>query len=331
MNILYIGHGITHMGNWPESREWDERHIVKGFRANGHHTVYVFSPDHRPNEPFDLVVWNKRVRPTMIQRADLMRIKRRYKCPQVYWHCDGFHITPAMPRPNEGWFWKVARDFDMVLLPEGTMLPRYEAAARTRFRYMQYACDLDYCPPNAEPVDAWRCDVGFIGKRQSGVARGHIYGNRNRLLDTLAGGFDLGVWSISPREWKAAGIDARDPVCGVDFARACRSAKILIGASQKSWCWGGWSTRAVNVMACGGFLLHENTPGFADFFQPGVHCDVFRPDDANDAAERIRYWLGHPDDRERVARQGQAHVRANHNWQVRTAEVLALMRKEKLL
>lgn len=337
MRVLYIGHGITKMGRWPKTREWEERQIVRALRAEGHVVVYStkrYRPktEPKPDGPFDVVLWNRRTSKNNIGACELRTISKEYSCPMVYWHCDGFRTSWNKPRPKAAWFWEVAPLFDLVLHTERGLFAEYEERTGTPFRYSMRGVDLGYYPAKCKPYPGLGCDVGFIGKRDS-LDHPELYARRNDIIRHIADAKNVKfrAWAISQKPWREWGIPCEEGVCGGDYGRACVTAKINLGVSAKAWCDGAWSNRAVNVMACGGFLLHENTPGFADFFRPGEHCAVFDPDSKEDALAQVKYWLARPEGRKRIAAAGQAHVRANHTWRHRVREAVGHMRACGLL
>lgn len=78
--------------------------------------------------------------------------------------------------------------------------------------------------------------------------------------------------------------------------------------------------RAYEIPACGGFLLSDDErPELRDVY--GESAATFRAWDATDLERQIRYWLAHPDERERV-RQAQAQAVAPHHWGNRAQTIL---------
>jgi hypothetical protein len=71
--------------------------------------------------------------------------------------------------------------------------------------------------------------------------------------------------------------------------------------------------RLVEVPLSGGFLLTEYMPDIEHFFKVGEECDVFYSE--KDLLEKIKYYLEHDDERERIARKGQE--RALRDYDVR--------------
>lgn len=78
--------------------------------------------------------------------------------------------------------------------------------------------------------------------------------------------------------------------------------------------------RAYEIPACGGFMLSDDErPELADVY--GESSATFRAWDAADLERRLRYWLAHPDERER-RRLAQMEAVAPHHWGDRAKTIL---------
>lgn len=78
--------------------------------------------------------------------------------------------------------------------------------------------------------------------------------------------------------------------------------------------------RSYEIPASGGFLLSDDErPEIAEVF--GDAAATFRAWDASDLERQIRYWLAHPDERERV-RQAQLEAVRPHHWGSRARVLL---------
>jgi len=84
--------------------------------------------------------------------------------------------------------------------------------------------------------------------------------------------------------------------------------------------------RMWEVMACGALLVTGPTdPAFDEMFQEGVHFARYRDD--QDLFDKIDYYLAHDDERERIARAGQAEVMAKHKFEDRVKNILQIVKK----
>ena len=72
--------------------------------------------------------------------------------------------------------------------------------------------------------------------------------------------------------------------------------------------------RVFEAMMCGALLITPDVPnGLCDLFEPGVDLVLYRNYDANDAAEKINYYLEQDELRKKIAQSGREKVLAFHN------------------
>jgi len=75
---------------------------------------------------------------------------------------------------------------------------------------------------------------------------------------------------------------------------------------------------------CSGSLLMTNAlddNGQAEMFADGVHLATYRSPE--DLVERVRYFLDHPDEREKIATAGRAEAVRAHTYRHRAERILA--------
>lgn len=81
------------------------------------------------------------------------------------------------------------------------------------------------------------------------------------------------------------------------------------------------SPRVFEVLACGGFLLCDCQRDVLTLFRDGVHFVSFG--DARDLAEKVRYFLATPCEREAIARQGRKEALQRHTYVHRLRELFS--------
>lgn len=82
----------------------------------------------------------------------------------------------------------------------------------------------------------------------------------------------------------------------------------------------GIPLRCFDIMGCGGFLLSNYQEDLLRFFEPGK--DFVYYESRADLLHKIRYYLGHPDERMRIAENGFRKVAAEHTFDIRAEQML---------
>jgi len=80
--------------------------------------------------------------------------------------------------------------------------------------------------------------------------------------------------------------------------------------------------KAFEITACGGFLLALRTPGHQECFEEGKEAEFFSS--VEECAEKIRYYLSHPEEREEIARRGcERSKRSGYDNDAQLSRILA--------
>lgn len=85
----------------------------------------------------------------------------------------------------------------------------------------------------------------------------------------------------------------------------------------------GIPLRALDIMACGGFLLSNYQPELAEYFEEGKELVLFY--DLQDCIDKIAYYLEHEEERKEIARAGQRKVRELFSYQKKLKEILQIV------
>jgi hypothetical protein len=80
------------------------------------------------------------------------------------------------------------------------------------------------------------------------------------------------------------------------------------------------TSRTFHIPACGGFMLHQRTRDLKAIFEEDVDCAAF--DDASEAVERIKRFLGDERARRAIAENGRKTVESAHSWDHRAKAIL---------
>lgn len=251
---------------------------------------------------------------------------------------------------------KVFRDIGLPIACYGTEAPYFEATERQLVpfythwftqersavkRYSDLGTPVSYLPmaynpkvhhPGPTDPDK-RCDVTFVGGG---------FPERKQLIEGVDWtGVDI---TIHGTLW---GLDLQQERGRFDFSRGTRytegaipneqtsawhrSSKIALnlhrkmgyietGAAVAPGLAESLGPRAYEIPACGGFMLSDDErPELADVL--GDSAATFRAWDSDDLARQARYWLAHPDERERRRRAQHEAIRPHH-WGARAKAIL---------
>lgn len=84
-------------------------------------------------------------------------------------------------------------------------------------------------------------------------------------------------------------------------------------------------SRVFECMAVGGFIMANESPHYGkagqmtESFEPEVHFGEYN---AKTFCERARYWLAHPDKRNKAATKAKKIIKAKHLWEHRARQIL---------
>lgn len=84
----------------------------------------------------------------------------------------------------------------------------------------------------------------------------------------------------------------------------------------------GIPLRALDILACGGFLLSNFQPELAEYFEEGKELVLFY--DKQDCLDKISYYLSHEKEREAIAKAGHKKVRDSFSYAPRLKRMLEM-------
>jgi len=228
---------------------------------------------------------------------------------------------------------------DLVLTVDSSTLPVY-AALKKRAEFLPLACDPQLHHSYDDTAGTYRCEVCFVGAPYAGS-------RRTRLIDDLAGFLsrydtrivganDVDSWRKSLTHFADLEASVHDTRVEPEVAaRYFSSARINLNLHKDSY---GhvWDSNACRIEACspsersfalagcGGFQLVDNTrPDIERLFSNGEELVTFS--DGPDLEKKIVYYLQHDDERQEIARSGQARAYAQHTYLHRLNAILTLL------
>ena len=151
-----------------------------------------------------------------------------------------------------------------------------------------------WTPIEAEPLPKKEIDVSFRGNLSA-----RLHPRRASFFENLANLID---------------IDAK----GGDSLEAYSNSKIVVNQVVD----GDLNFRVFEAMICGALLITpEIENGLRDLFEPGEDLITYRPEDAEDAALKVKYYLEREDDLSRIASNGREKVLAQHSTAARAKAI----------
>jgi len=94
-----------------------------------------------------------------------------------------------------------------------------------------------------------------------------------------------------------------------DFRKIFASSQIVVNQTVK----GDLNFRVFESMICGAMLLTERSEnGLLELFKEDQQLALYKKGDVKEAADKISYYLNHPEEAARIAAAGRAEILANH-------------------
>jgi spore maturation protein CgeB len=103
-----------------------------------------------------------------------------------------------------------------------------------------------------------------------------------------------------------------------------RDSRITLNIESGSTTRHSSNMRLFEATGVGTCLLTDRTEGLGELFEPGREVATYG--DLDECVERIRRLLAHPDEREAIARAGQARTLRDHTLAHRARHLDALLR-----
>ena len=185
--------------------------------------------------------------------------------------------------------------WDVHVTTKRSNVPEFRVAGARDVRLVQKGYSrFVHAPRPVTPADVERLggDVGFVGWPEA---------ERERSMRFLAAhGVRVRVWGPWDR-WAPRPANLRlegRPLWGDDYARAISAFAINLCFLRKANR-DRHTARSVEIPASGGFMLAERTDEHAALFEEGHEIAMFASDE--ELLEKVRWFLAHPQERERMA------------------------------
>ncbi len=175
--------------------------------------------------------------------------------------------------------------------------------------------------PAALARPALQSDVSFIGTWSP---------KKEAYLQAVAKTINGNSFKIWGSQWGSATSSTVKPhimgqdIMGRVYPVALQSTKIIIallseartGASSGDLI----TSRTFDIPACGGFMLHERTPELLDYYVDGEEVACFGSE--QELVEKVRFYLDHPAERERIRLAGHRRCAAENSIDARAQHII---------
>jgi len=322
MKILCV-FGQYNYGQPSRGTGYEYRHFLPALRNLGHEIAFLDSWNRSAHANFaDL---NRKLLETVQQeRPDVLF------CVLVHYEIwtetldlirSAFGVRVVNWGTDDSWKYEqfsrfIAPHVDLYATTYASTLDLARGQGLTNFHRTQWAADKGNL---LAPLPARNCrfPASFVGS---------AYGNRTKWIEMLR---SRGV------EVQCFGHGWRDGVLEDDkLVAVMRQSVICLNfADSPPQLSGGGSrfnrqlkARTFEVPGSGGFLLTQTAEGIEDYYLPGREIAIFNG--LEDLVSSIRYYLEHPDERDRIANAGFQRTAEEHTYERRFAELLkALLAK----
>jgi spore maturation protein CgeB len=215
--------------------------------------------------------------------------------------------------------------YDFLFCAGTEALDIFREQGLTNSLWLPFGCDPNLHKPialNADDQKQYAKDVVFVGS---------FYHNRAKILESVAD-LNIGVWGpywsklekSSPLKSKAVSIKMNYD----QWVKIFNAAKINIVIHYQDGkvpCHQA-SPKLFESMACGCFVLTDRQKDAQVLFKDKEHLVFF--DNENDLRSKIKYYLDHPGERQRIAQAGYAEVITRHTYQERLKIILDVLLKK---
>ena len=214
---------------------------------------------------------------------------------------------------------EIAPHYDWFLFPEKFRIKDYIAIGANPLYCQEAANPAIYKPYNA----AKDLDVSFVGQ---------AYGDRPSIIQTMRSA-GVNVTVFGPGWNHHSNIIPASAYGGVlsdeDMVKVYSRSKVNVGFST---CGETQSLpqrilqirlRDFEIPMSGGFYMVEYMEDLEEFFKIGTEIVCYRGTD--DLIEKVKYYLAHESERERIRKAGYERAQSDHTWQKRLAAAFAVI------
>ena len=215
----------------------------------------------------------------------------------------------------------LAQKADFVFTTTEECIPEYKKHG-VDADLLLFACNPDYHKTGAYYPD-YATDLAMAASYYRWKTRKQGY--QIILEAAKESGLGLKVWGAGwQKEPGQSVLGNTDYYCGYlpngRLPDLCQSAKIILGVQCDDSSMTQTSMRPYEVLGCCGFHLTQWTKATVNIFKEGQH--LVTANTKEEALKKIKYYIGHPSARMKIAQQGQAFVYKHHTYLCRVRDVV---------
>ena len=273
---------------------WRDRRLIAAARS--------FRPE------LILVLWGNTLSPELLHS-----LKKKSGARMATWWVD----DPFRHRAE-----KLIPLYDFFFIFDRSYMPALQKQGARNVRFLPCACDeAVYHPKKLTP--------GQLRRYRSEVALVAWYCDTRLEIVNALSRFDLRIWGRGwrrPEVLKTLNGNHRrilqeerfvsDYEAATIFAATQIGLNIHSGQSHQA----GLNARSFDLLAAGAFQLMDALPGMEELLEPGREVAVYRT--PQEAAERVQYYLKHPEERAAIAARGRTRTLAQHTYLHRMRSLL---------
>jgi spore maturation protein CgeB len=246
-------------------------------------------------------------------------VLRRYGIPHIFWASEDPLFFENLSLP-------MAKNSRHVFTTAEECIDKYRSHGIAA-HLMLFACTPSF-HHQVDPDPRFNHDCIFIGNNYSQFPA-RLKGMEIILRPLIERGFDLKVYGLDwwlNRENRFF-IEPNIYGGGLSYEEmrtAYSSAKIVLGLHSVDTSPTMMSMRTFDVLGCGAFYLTQWTPAIENLFSNHEHLVWSKS--PQETVDLVNYYLARPEERQRIARNGQAMVYANHTYHHRAKDFLNILK-----
>ncbi len=142
---------------------------------------------------------------------------------------------------------------------------------------------------------------------------------RERTLNTLAANFDTTLYTRSDTKRLKGVVNKGGVLTHTEMPKIFNLSRINLNITIRP-IQTGLPLRIFDIMGCGGFVLTNYQEEIVDIFNIGDDIEVYSS--YEELVHKCRYYLGHEEERKRIAENGYKRVSSGHTYENRVMEML---------